>query len=402
MSTATAAAPVRRARPKDRRQQIAMAAALAFSERGYHQVSLSEVAAAVGISASALYRHFPNKYALFLDAAERLARGLVEATDGLGDTGDPERDLDDVVRSLAETTVGNRLTGGLYRWEGRYLEDADRARLRAEFAELNARVRRPIAALRPDLPAGDDAALAAAVLSVVASITSHRTRLSTRRIVALLVETGHRVALVDLPPASGERVAATPGLPSASKRETLIREAITLFHAKGYHETAIEDVSAAAGLTASGLYRHFSGKSDLLLEACVRAAERLGATTEAALEGAPSEAEGLDRLVDAYVAHSFAHHELMSVYFSDSGALPHAELERLRDIQRRHVDEWVALLRAVRPDLGAAEARFHVHAGLNIVVDLGRLVHWDESPATLARVAALVRAALGVADQPVE
>ncbi len=50
----SAPAAATRTRPKDRRQQIAMAAALAFSERGYHQVSLSDVADAVGISAPAL------------------------------------------------------------------------------------------------------------------------------------------------------------------------------------------------------------------------------------------------------------------------------------------------------------------------------------------------------------
>ncbi|SKV49988.1 Transcriptional regulator, TetR family [Mycobacteroides abscessus subsp. abscessus] len=44
-------------RPKDRKVQIAKASSDAFSESGYHAVSMEEIAARVGISAPALYRH---------------------------------------------------------------------------------------------------------------------------------------------------------------------------------------------------------------------------------------------------------------------------------------------------------------------------------------------------------
>ncbi len=72
MVSNTSSPPVeRRSRPKDRRDRIATAAAIAFSERGYHGgVSVEDIAAEVGITKSALYRHFPGgKYALFLNSA---------------------------------------------------------------------------------------------------------------------------------------------------------------------------------------------------------------------------------------------------------------------------------------------------------------------------------------------
>lgn len=65
-----------RRRPKDRKAQIAAVAAEAFSERGYHGVSIDEIAKTVGISGPALYRHFPNKYALFLHSVNELADSL--------------------------------------------------------------------------------------------------------------------------------------------------------------------------------------------------------------------------------------------------------------------------------------------------------------------------------------
>lgn len=51
--------PVRR-RPKDRKAQVERAAAEAFSASGYHAVGMETIAAKVGVSAAALYRHYPS------------------------------------------------------------------------------------------------------------------------------------------------------------------------------------------------------------------------------------------------------------------------------------------------------------------------------------------------------
>ena len=37
-----------------------------------------------------------------------------------------------------------------------------------------------------------------------------------------------------------------------------------LFNHKGYRDTSMEDIAAAVGIPASGIYRYFSGKSDIL------------------------------------------------------------------------------------------------------------------------------------------
>lgn len=40
-----------------------------------------------------------------------------------------------------------------------------------------------------------------------------------------------------------------------------------LFREKGFRGTSINDIGAAAGVTGPALYRHFSGKGELLTEA---------------------------------------------------------------------------------------------------------------------------------------
>src|SRR5690606_4590478 len=64
----------------DRRAALLTAAARLFAQRGFERVSLEELGAAVGVSAPAIYRHFPGKQAV-------LAAILVDASEGLLDGG---------------------------------------------------------------------------------------------------------------------------------------------------------------------------------------------------------------------------------------------------------------------------------------------------------------------------
>src|SRR5215472_9841118 len=107
------AQPVTASRPRNRRQLIVAAAGRAFSERGYHAASMEEIAASVGISAAALYRHFPNKYALFAECANVMADRLVAVLDAVPSAAT----LSDALAAVTRVTVAHRSSGGVYRWE---------------------------------------------------------------------------------------------------------------------------------------------------------------------------------------------------------------------------------------------------------------------------------------------
>ena len=76
-------------------------------------------------------------------------------------------------------------------------------------------------------------------------------------------------------------------------REQLIEVATRLFAEKGYEDTSIEDVLAAAGVSRGALYHHFAGK-DALFEAVVETVEN-GVMTALATVGA-DEPDAVDRL----------------------------------------------------------------------------------------------------------
>ncbi|KAA0021577.1 TetR/AcrR family transcriptional regulator [Antrihabitans cavernicola] len=395
-SDAATAAPVRR-RPRDRKAQIVKTAARAFSERGYHPVGIDEIAAELGISGPALYRHFPNKYALLVAAAEygaELIRNAAESAD-TDRSRSAEARLDAILCALISATVENRRGGGLYRWERRYLEPVDRKRLLAIFASANAHIADALRQLRPALTPTDTDLLVAATLSVIGSITAHRTALATSKLSDVLDTACWSVLRVDLPaPAASlaDPAAIATGLAMSSKRELLINEALRVFSERGYHDAGIEEIGAAAGMNASSVYRYFPSKAELLSSAFYRAADRLAVATGDALASATTARGALLALADRYISLAFSSPELLSVYFAEFGNLPALERNQLRALQRQHIEEWVHLL--ADTGHGAVETRFRVHAALGLVLDIGRLTHFDPQPETRARVHALMTAVL--------
>lgn len=70
---------VRSQRKAERRDQILIAAAKLFAQRGFSNVSLEDLGAAVGVSGPAVYRHFPSKDAVL---AELMIVGSKRTIDG--------------------------------------------------------------------------------------------------------------------------------------------------------------------------------------------------------------------------------------------------------------------------------------------------------------------------------
>ncbi|HHQ41944.1 MAG TPA: TetR/AcrR family transcriptional regulator [Chromatiales bacterium] len=145
------------------REHVLAVAERLFAERGVDGVSMSELAAAAGISKGNLFHHFPTKRALHLEVLRRACRDFGSLVEALGEDG---------------IAAGDRLE----RFVHQHLEllrsrpDAVRLVLRTlldgppEDAELLARevfgehFSALVERLQPLLPAGHDAGLTAFVL----------------------------------------------------------------------------------------------------------------------------------------------------------------------------------------------------------------------------------------------
>ncbi|MGV9924058.1 TetR/AcrR family transcriptional regulator [Nocardia rhamnosiphila] len=393
--SAAAARPVRR-RPKNRRAQIAAAAANAFGSLGYHGVSMEDIAGGLGISSAALYRHYPSKYALFQEESLRVGQAMAESVrlDTDAAAAPPEQRMRTVLEALSAVTVANRASVALVRWEGRYLEPADREIREVQQNAVLEALGTRLAAYRPQLRGQDRQVLVVALLSVITSIADHHAALPTKALAGLLVSTAMDLAAVTLPEPGEVEPARPVEIPESFKHELLLRKGVELFHARGYPNVSVEDIATAAGLSAaSAVYRFYRGKSDLLAAAFRRAAERVSSAIGPAVAGAAGPREALDSLIDQYVEGSFAERELTFVYYTEFQHVPAEERAALRNVQRLSVEEWARLVRQVRPELSGPQARFLVHAAFALVVDLGR-AFGTVATASQERVALLMRAVL--------
>lgn len=147
-------------------------------------------------------------------------------------------------------------------------------------------------------------------------------------------------------------------------------------------------------MTAAGIYRYFSGKSDLLTAACRCAADWLAAELTTISATASTADDALTMAIDSYVARSFERPEFDYGYHAERLNLPAAEQNILRCRERSTVEWWTHLVVAARPDLTTGEARFVVHAAMALVVDIGRLTQHLNSAQTRAMVGELMDLAL--------
>lgn len=407
--TTTGDTPQPRQRPKDRRDQIIRVAAESFSKRGYFGTGVDQIAGEVGISGPALYRHFPNKYALFSETVRTLGADLervVEVVPEIPD--DPERELRLLITELTRTTIDNRSRGALYRSEARFLTQPDRQVLGEMVGRVHTRFATPLGRMRPELTKTnptitgwlntDARYLSGSLLSVIASITTHRASLPRKRMEAIIMSAAMTVARTELPPVEaapvGDDAAGPGGMAMASKREALLGEAIRLMRGRGFHDVTMEEIGAAVGMNQSGVYRHFDTKVAMLTAAFQRASERLTAGISDALAESTTPREALDNLVSRYVEMSFVNSDLLNLYVSEIGSLPAPLRAELRDQQRRNVEEWAQLVVQIRPDLNPVEARSLVHAATNTVLDLGSWECYDSRPSTRRRIESVMSAIL--------
>lgn len=389
MTAGPATGPATATRPHNRKQLIVEAAGQVFSERGYHAASMEEIAAGVGISAAALYRHFPNKYALFAECADVMAGRLVATID----EAPPDATLTDVLTAVTRATVAHRASSGLYRWEARYLERADRRRLRAKFAHVVGRVTEMV---RREYPRPDEHLRAVAALGAIGSVTMHRTSIAQRRIEDLLLASAMSVVATDPAAAAGSaRRVELPAQPvPRTRRAQILAAAIPLFARDGFATVTNGQIAQAVGLTPSALYRHYPGKVDILVAACLQAAGLLAQATERSLRQAADPRQALTALTATYVAYSFEHNALNSVAEAEIAGLPADPQRPLILAQREHIAVWEQQLRMVRPDLDPRQARLLVHAGFGVVVEAGRALRWQDTPGHRDTVTALATGAL--------
>jgi AcrR family transcriptional regulator len=350
-------------RPRDRKARIIAAAMECFHRYGYDATSMEDIAASVGFTAGALYRHFRGKQ-------EILGQSLLIGLDLLAEAARRPEDLDALLRTFAAFCLDHRPHIGVWARQTRRLSAEHQAAVRECNMRIVAGIASALRRARPDLSAEDADLLGWAVLDVFASPAFHRTDLPRQRFEALLVDQAASLCrTVGLAPASPAGVRASqpaPGISPASRRQALINAAVPLFSRHGFANVSMDDIGAAAGVSGRSVYQYFAGKSDVLAASMHFVAGALRYQLLESLGVSRTPAGALDRILHGY-ARSALGHGSVEVWATELSHLPEVDREALFQVQSEYVAEWVALLSACRSDLEQAEARATVHSALTVI-----------------------------------
>ena len=151
-----------------------------------------------------------------------------------------------------------------------------------------------------------------------------------------------------------------------SRREQILEVAAELFAERGFHGVSVADVGGALGISGAALYKHFSSKEALLGEMLVGISDQLLAEGQRRADAADGPEATLAALIDWHVEFALAYPALITVQLRDLASLAEGDRRKVRRLQRRYVELWVA---AISATLGVDEApaRSAAHATFGLI-----------------------------------
>lgn len=285
--------PVVRERGERTRQAVLDAAAGTFDAQGLQAASIDDIAKAADVSRATLYQYFESKDQIFAELAGKAADELLA-----------------VIRRPPDLAPSDEGYRSLRRWLRQYALVQDKYQVLAQHWAVidlpEAPLRLPVAdyivsyisSLTPWLGAAvgdslDVDAAAPVLLDLLFRLNDHWGNRVGHGLADAELLTGFTtfvqfVLFPDTPPAvvppptwtpatphggtAGGRYGLSPmnglasGPPPASGAARRILDAgAAAFAQRGYHDTSVQDVVAAAGTSRSTFYRHFDGQADLLV-----------------------------------------------------------------------------------------------------------------------------------------
>ena len=148
-----------------------------------------------------------------------------------------------------------------------------------------------------------------------------------------------------------------------SRRDEILEIAVGLFATRGYHGVSMDDIGKEAGVTGPALYHHFAGKDAMLVAALKPVSEGLlSGGHQRAQEHLGDPRAAIEALVSFHVEFALAHPAVIALHLHELDRLPEEPRREIRRLQRRYVEEWVAVLTALRSELTDGEARVLAHA----------------------------------------
>jgi AcrR family transcriptional regulator len=170
----------------------------------------------------------------------------------------------------------------------------------------------------------------------------------------------------------------------------ILDTAAEVFYEKGFHGVGVDELGKRAGLSGPTLYRHFSGKDEILAALFNEAMDELVSATAAVHE---DPAADLERLIRHHTEFAVSRRHLVSVYQREDRSLVDP-WRRLFDRRRRqYVERWAAVIARCHPDAEPAQVAAATQAYLGLIFSIA---YW---PSTVAQTPSLTDLVVGLAER---
>ncbi|KQV05286.1 TetR/AcrR family transcriptional regulator [Leifsonia sp. Root112D2] len=153
----------------------------------------------------------------------------------------------------------------------------------------------------------------------------------------------------------------------ADRRRALLDAAAALFAQRGFNGVSIEDLGAAAGVSGPAVYRHFSGKQDVLAALLVEVSHDLLDGGADVVSNADGDDDALRALIRFHVSFALARTDVIRVQDRDLDSLAEAPRREVRTLQRDYIELWISVLARLHPAPGRAELRMRVQATFGLI-----------------------------------
>jgi AcrR family transcriptional regulator len=147
----------------------------------------------------------------------------------------------------------------------------------------------------------------------------------------------------------------------------ILRAAASLFYDRGFHAVTVDEIGEAVDATGAAIYRHFSGKEEILATLFDEALDRYLLSVPDAREDPLAE---LDELIDRNLGMTLEYRELASIWAREERALSAPYLRRLRRRERQYVARWVDCLERCFPHRDEVELTASARAAIGTIVAL--------------------------------
>lgn len=149
-----------------------------------------------------------------------------------------------------------------------------------------------------------------------------------------------------------------------TRERQILDAAAALFYGKGFHGVGVDEIGERVGISGPALYRHFSGKDQILASLFSETMDELIAATAVVFSDPDRD---LERLVRHHVDFALEQRHLVNLYQREEKSLVEPWRSHFQRRQRTYASRWEDALRRCFPNASDGRIAASAQAAIGMI-----------------------------------